>query len=145
MATYQEELKNFQERWNLPKYDLYKLADNVQQLRFAEETFLKGSPVDNTPSGQYVKWFSRTIALYFERNTQPNVEGKYIDAFNAQEFYDSFARLVQAKYDADAQEKGETPPQVHDVALPKEKEIKAIIAYNKRLYKKPCLSSGKKT
>ena len=114
MATYQQELKNFQQQWNLPDYDLHKVAANVQALRFAD-TFLKGAPSDNSPTAQYAKWFSRTLSIYFQANIQPNESGKYLSSFDAQAFYSSFKNLVQAKYDADAEEKDEEPLQVTDV------------------------------
>lgn len=93
MANYQEELRNFQEQWNLPTYDLKRLAESVQALRYAD-MFLTGANVDNTPAGKFEKWFSRTLSIYFETNTTPNQEGKYMSSFDAQAFYDSFKSLV---------------------------------------------------
>ena len=136
MANYAQELKNFQQQWNLPGYHLDKLAQSVQALRFAD-SFLMGGSSDNTPAGQYVKWFSRTLSLYFSRNTLPNENGKYMSSFDAQEFYDSFKSLVQAKYDADAQEKNEVPLQVGKVVTDDLKPtIQNTIANCKRNYKK---------
>ena len=136
MANYAQELKNFQQQWNLPGYDLDKLAQSVQALRFAD-SFLMGGSSDNTPASQYVKWFSRTLSLYFSRNTLPNENGKYMSSFDAQEFYDSFKSLVQAKYDADAQEKNEAPLQVSEVVTDDLKPtFQNTIANCKRNYKK---------
>ena len=136
MANYAQELKNFKQQWNLPGYDLDKLAQSVQALRFAD-SFLMGGYSDNTPASQYVKWFSRTLSLYFSSNTLPNENGKYMSSFDAQEFYDSFKSLVQAKYDADAQEKNEVPLQVGEVVTDDLKPtIQNTIANCKRNYKK---------
>lgn len=135
MANYQEELRNFQEQWNLPTYDLKRLAESVQALRYAD-MFLTGANVDNTPAGKFEKWFSRTLSIYFETNTTPNQEGKYMSSFDAQAFYDSFKALVQAKYDADAQEKGEEALQVNDVTEGQKKNLENVIANCKRNYKK---------
>ena len=101
MANYEQELANFRQQWNLPAYDLNRIAEGVQALRFAD-SFLTGASPDNSPAGQYVKWFSRTLSIYFATNTTPNEDGKYMSSFDAQEFYNSFKTLVQAKYDADA-------------------------------------------
>ena len=114
MANYAQELANFRQQWNLPSYDLDRLAESVQALRFAD-SFLMGSSSDNSPTAQYKKWFSRTLSLYFEANTTPNEDGKYMSSFDPQAFYNSFKTLVQAKYDADAKERNEAPLQVSEV------------------------------
>lgn len=134
MANYEQELASFKQQWNLPSYDLDKLAANVYGLRFAD-SFLTGSSVDNSLEGQFVKWFSRTLSIYFETNTTPKEDGKYMSSFNAQAFYDSFKKLVQAKYDSNVTD-GQTPIQVGKLAGAKENEIKAAIANSKRSYKK---------
>ena len=126
MATYQEELTNFQQQWDLPNYDLGKLLTSVQQLRFAD-SFLSGASSDNSPATQYIKCLSRTLSFYFEKNTTPNENGKYMSSFDMQAFYNSFKKLFQAKYDADAQEKNEEPLQIENVIKGKDAEIKRRI------------------
>ena len=136
MANYEQVLENFKKQWNLPAYDLQQVASSVQALRFAD-TFLTGASVDNSNAGQFVKWFSRTLSIYFATNTAPNQDGKYMSSFDAQAFYDSFKVLVQAKYDAEAQEKGEVPLQVSEVITDNQKKaIQTAIANGKRSYKK---------
>lgn len=134
--TYEQELRDFRQQWNLPAYDLKRLAENVQALRFAD-SFLMGSSGDNSPAGQYVKWFARTLSVYFATNTTPNENGKYMSSFDAQEFYDSFKALVQAKYNSDAEEREEVPLQVSEVVTDDLKRpIQQTIANCKRAYKK---------
>ncbi len=135
MESYEQELANFRQQWNLPSYDLDRLAESVQALRFAD-SFLMGSSSDNSPTAQYKKWFSRTLSLYFEANTTPNKDGKYMSSFDTQAFYDSFKNLVQAKYDSDAKERGEVPLQVEDVTNGQKQSLENIIANCKRNYKK---------
>ena len=136
MANYEHELANFKKQWNLPPtYDLNRIAESVQALRFAD-SFLKGSSSDNSPATQYKKWFSRTLSIYFSANTTPNENGKYMSSFDAQEFYDSFKNLVQAKYDADAEAKEEVPLQVEDVTNGQKQSLENIVANCKRNYKK---------
>ena len=135
MANYEQVLENFKKQWNLPAYDLQQVASSVQALRFAD-TFLTGASVDNSNAGQFVKWFSRTLSIYFSANTTPNENGKYMSSFDAQAFYDSFKNLVQAKYDADAEERGEVPLQVEDVTNGQKQSLENIIANGKRNYKK---------
>ena len=136
MANYEHVLENFKQQWNLPAYDLHQVASSVQALRFAD-SFLTGASVDNSNAGQFVKWFSRTLSIYFATNTAPNQDGKYMSSFDAQDFYDSFKELVQAKYDADAEEKGEEPLQVSEVITDNQKKaIQTAIANGKRSYKK---------
>ena len=106
MATYEQELAKFKQQWNLPGYDLHQLANSAYALRYAD-SFLTGASVDNSPAAQFVKWFSRTLSHYFETHTTPNQDGNYISSFDTQTFYNSFKALVQAKYDADAEEKDE--------------------------------------
>ncbi len=136
MANYEQVLEDFRQQWNLPPtYNLNRIAESVQALRFAD-SFLKGSSSDNSPATQYKKWFSRTLSIYFSANTTPNENGKYMSSFDAQAFYDSFKNLVQAKYDADAEERGEEPPQVEDVTNGQKQSLENIIANCKRNYKK---------
>ena len=136
MANYEQVLEDFRQQWNLPStYNLNRMAESVQALRFAD-SFLKGSSSDNSPATQYKKWFSRTLSIYFSANTTPNENGKYMSSFDAQAFYDSFKNLVQAKYDADAEERGEEPLQVEDVTNGQKQSLENIIANCKRNYKK---------
>lgn len=136
MANYEQVLEDFRQQWNLPPaYNLNRIAESVQALRFAD-SFLKGSSSDNSPATQYKKWFSRTLSIYFSANTTPNENGKYMSSFDAQAFYDSFKNLVQAKYDADAEERGEEPLQVEDVTNGQKQSLENIIANCKRNYKK---------
>ena len=136
MANYEQVLEDFRQQWNLPPtYNLNRIAESVQALRFAD-SFLKGSSSDNSPATQYKKWFSRTLSIYFSANTTPNENGKYMSSFDAQEFYDSFKNLVQAKYDADAEEREEVPLQVEDVTNGQKQSLENIIANCKRNYKK---------
>ena len=135
MAKYQEELRNFQQQWNLPSYDLNELANSPKGLRYAE-AFLTGSSIDVSPTGEYVRCFSKTLEWYFEMNTTPNGDGKYMSSFDPQAFYDSFKNLVQAKYDADAQEKNETPLKVKDVVKGQKDNIEKIIAKGMSKYQK---------
>ena len=135
MANYEQVLEDFRQQWNLPAYNLNRIAESVQALRFAD-SFLKGSSSDNSPATQYKKWFSRTLSIYFSANTTPNENGKYMSSFDAQAFYDSFKNLVQAKYDADAEERGEEPLQVEDVTNGQKQSLENIIANCKRNYKK---------
>ena len=135
MATYAEELESFKQQWNLPEYSLDGVANSVQQLRYTD-TFLMGTSPDNSPGSQFVKWLSRTTSLYLAKNAQPNEDGKYLFSFDTQAFYDSFKKLVQAKYNADAEKNGTTPLDVQEVVNQKEKEIKTALANNKGKYKK---------
>ena len=136
MANYEQVLEDFRQQWNLPPtYNLNRIAESVQALRFAD-SFLKGSSSDNSPATQYKKWFSRTLSIYFSANTTPNENGKYMSSFDAQAFYNSFKNLVQAKYDADAEERGEEPLQVEDVTNGQKQSLENIIANCKRNYKK---------
>ncbi len=136
MANYEQVLEDFRQQWNLPPtYNLNRIAESVQALRFAD-SFLSGASSDNSPATQYKKWFSRTLSIYFSANTTPNENGKYMSSFDAQAFYDSFKNLVQAKYDADAEERGEVPPQVEDVTNGQKQSLENIIATCKRNYKK---------
>lgn len=135
MANYQETLTNFQQQWNLPNYNLDRLAESVQALRFAD-SFLMGSSSDNSPESQFMKWFSRTLSLYFESNTTPNEDGKYISSFDAKAFFNSFKNLVQAKYDADAMEKNVKLLNVEDVTLGQNGKIKNVIVNRMRNYNK---------
>ena len=135
MANYQEELANFRRLWNLPEYDLDQMAGTMERFRYMD-AFMAGVSVDNTPSGQYVKWFSKTLSTYFEENTTPNEEGKYMSSFDAQAFYDSFKELVQAKYDADAMGKGKRLLKVEDVTVGEKKNLENVIANCRRNYKK---------
>ena len=135
METYEQELETFRQQWNLPTYDLNRVAESVQALRFAD-SFLSGASSDNSPTTQYKKWFSRTLSIYFEANTVPNEDGQYMSSFDAQAFYNSFKTLVQAKYDADAEERNETPLKVEDVTNGQKQSLENIIAHCKRNYKK---------
>lgn len=136
MANYEQALEIFKQEWNLPTFDLQQVASSVHALRFAD-SFLTGASVDNSNAGQFVKWFSRTLSIYFATNTAPNQDGKYMSSFDAQEFYDSFKELVQAKYDADAEEKGVEPLQVSEVITgDMKKTIQNTIANARRSYKK---------
>ena len=114
MANYEQELESFKQQWNLPDYNLDRLAESVQALRFAD-SFLMGGSSDNSPTAQYKKWFSRTLSIYFATNTTPNENGKYMSSFDAKAFYTSFKNLVQAKYDSDALNKNVKLLNVDDV------------------------------
>ena len=136
MATYEQELAKFKQQWNLPGYDLHQLANSAYALRYAD-SFLTGASVDNSPAAQFVKWFSRTLSHYFETHTTPNQDGNYISSFDTQTFYNSFKALVQAKYDADAEEKDEFPLKLSEVLTEDLKPtIQNTIANCKRRYQK---------
>ena len=129
----EEELNKFRDKWNLPEYNLDGLMASIQQFRYVD-AFLMNATVDNSPTGQYLQLFSRTLSLYFAANTAPNEEGKYISSFKSQEFYDSFKNLVQAKYDADAMEKNVKLLKVEDVTDGQKANIEKIVANCKRKY-----------
>ena len=136
MATYQEELRNFKEQWKLPDYDLNEYANNDKGLRYAE-AFLTGASVDLSVGGEVVRWFSKTIEAYFKANTSLNADGKYISSFKPQAFYDSFKKLVQAKFDDDAKGKeNATPLQVKDVLQNQKKNLESVMAKNMSQYQK---------
>ena len=130
--NYEEELKSFQDKWNLPNYDLKNIADSVKLLRFADG-FLSGASTSDDPATNYVKWLSRTLSTYFANNVTPNDDGIYTSSFKAQEFYDSFKRLAQAKYDSETPE-NETPHNVQEDADAKEKSIKFVMSNCKKKY-----------
>ncbi len=135
MPTYQEELRNFQQQWQMPRYDLKTLAETTQQLRYAD-MFLTGASVDNSPAGQFVKLFSRTLSRYFESNTALREDVACMSSFNAQEFYDSFKKLMQAKYNDDGVEKNKEPLLVNEVITDEHKKtITNVIANCKSKYK----------
>ena len=136
MATYQEELRNFKEQWKLPDYDLNEYANTSKGLRYAE-AFLTGESVDLSVGGEVVRWFSKTIEAYFKANTSLKADGKYISSFKPQEFYDSFKKLVQAKFDDDAKGKGNaTPLQVKDVLQNQKQNLESVMAKNMSQYQK---------
>ena len=136
MATYQQELRNFQQQWNLPDYDLNEYAKNDKGLRYAE-AFLTGDSVDLSVGGEVVRWFSKTLEAYFKANTSLNADGNYISSFKPQDFYDSFKKLVQAKFDDDAKEKeNATPLQVKDVLQNQKKNLESVMAKNMSQYQK---------
>ena len=136
MATYQQELRNFKEQWKLPDYDLNEYANNDKGLRYAE-AFLTGDSVDLSVGGEVVRWFSKTLEAYFKANTSLNADGNYISSFKPQDFYDSFKKLVQAKFDDDAQEKeNATPLQVKDVLQNQKKNLESVMAKNMSQYQK---------
>ena len=136
MATYQQELRNFKEQWNLPDYDLNEYAKNDKGLRYAE-AFLTGDSVDLSVGGEVVRWFSKTIEAYFKANTSLNADGKYISSFKPQDFYDSFKKLVQAKFDDDAKGKeNATPLQVKDVLQNQKENLEGVMAKNMSQYQK---------
>ena len=93
MANYQDELRNFQQQWNLLDYNLNDYANSAKGLRYAE-AFLTGESVDLSVGGEVVRWFSKTLEEYFKKNTSLNADGKYISSFDPQAFYDSFKNLV---------------------------------------------------
>ena len=97
--TYKQELEFFQRKWNMPKYDLAKTAEDVDKMRFAN-AFLTGDSITNSSAKQFVSWASRTLEIYFKTNLQLNDKGKYLSSFNAQEFLDSFESLA-AKYNSE--------------------------------------------
>ena len=97
MATYQQELELFKNKYKMPKYDLQKTAENVNNLRGAN-AFLTGDVVANTPANQFIGWVSKTLEIYFKENTQLNENGKYLSSFDAQEFLTDFEDLAEAKY-----------------------------------------------
>lgn len=136
MATYQQELRNFKEQWKLPDYDLNEYAKNDKGLRYAE-AFLTGESVDLSVGGDVVRWFSKTIEAYFKANTSLNADGKYISSFKPQAFFDSFKKLVQAKFDDDAKGKGNaTPLQVKDVLQNQKENLEGVMAKNMSQYQK---------
>ena len=136
MATYQQELRNFKEQWKLPDYDLNEYAKNDKGLRYAE-AFLTGDSVDLSVGGEVVRWFSKTLEAYFKANTSLKADGNYISSFKPQDFYDSFKKLVQAKFDDDAKEKeNATPLQVKDVLQNQKKNLESVMAKNMRNYQK---------
>ena len=97
MATYQQELELFKNKYKMPKYDLQKTAESVNKLRGAN-AFLTGDVVANTPANQFIGWVSKTLEIYFKENTQLNENGKYLSSFDAQEFLTDFEDLAEAKY-----------------------------------------------
>ena len=97
MATYQQELDLFKIKYKMPKYDLQKTAESVNNLRGAN-AFLTGDVVANTPANQFIGWVSKTLEIYFKENTQLNENGKYLSSFDAQEFLTDFEDLAEAKY-----------------------------------------------
>ena len=135
MENYEQKLESFRQQWNLPDYNLDRLAESVQALRFAD-SFLTGASSDNSPTAQYKKWFSRTLSIYFATNTTPNENGKYMSSFDSQAFYNSFKTLVQAKYDSDALNKNVKLLNVDDVTKGEKENIQKIIANCRRNYKK---------
>ena len=136
MATYQQELRNFKEQWKLPDYDLNEYAKNDKGLRYAE-AFLTGDSVDLSVGGEVVRWFSKTLEAYFKANTSLNADGNYISSFNPQAFYDSFKKLVQAKFDDDAKGKeNATPLQVKDVLQNQKENLEGVMAKNMSQYQK---------
>ena len=136
MTTYQQELRNFQQQWKLPDYDLNEYAKNDKGLRYAE-AFLTGDSVDLSVGGEVVRWFSKTLEAYFKANTSLNADGNYISSFKPQDFYDSFKKLVQAKFDDDAKEKeNATPLQVKDVLQNQKKNLESVMAKNMSQYQK---------
>ena len=136
MTTYQQELRNFKEQWKLPDYDLNEYANNDKGLRYAE-AFLTGDSVDLSVGGEVVRWFSKTLEAYFKANTSLNADGNYISSFKPQAFYDSFKKLVQAKFDDDAKGKeNATPLQVKDVLQNQKKNLESVMAKNMSQYQK---------
>ena len=133
---YEQELRSFKEQWKFPSYDLNDYANTSKGLRYAE-AFLTGEYVDLSVGGEVVRWFSKTIEAYFKANTSPNADGNYISSFEPQAFYDSFKKLVQAKFDDDAEEKeNATPIQVKEVFQAQKKNFESIIAKNMSKYQK---------
>lgn len=135
MANYQEELEKFRQKWNLSDYNLDDIANSGKGVRYAE-ALLTGSSIDTSVSGEYVRWFSKTLELYFEENTTPNEDGKYMSSFNSQAFYNSFRSLVQAKYDADALGKNQKLLKVKDVENGQKKALENALAKNMSKYQK---------
>lgn len=41
MESYEQELANFRQQWNLPSYNLDRLAESVQALRFADSFLME--------------------------------------------------------------------------------------------------------
>lgn len=100
---YTDELALFKNKYNMPNYDLKRVADVANSLRGAN-AFLTGYIVPNTPENQFKIWASRTLSAYLETNTQLNENGKYLSEFDEQEFLMDFENLAAAKYRAELQE-----------------------------------------
>ena len=100
---YTDELALFKNKYNMPKYDLQRVAESVNGLRGAN-AFLTGYIVANTPKNQFMIWASQTLAIYLETNTQLNENGKYLSEFDDQEFLMDFEKLAAAKYRSELQE-----------------------------------------
>ena len=97
---YQDELNEFTKRYNMPSFNLKKVAGAAHTLRYAD-SFLNGSAPATDPASQYIKWISSTVSIYFETNTRLNPTGKYLSSFDYHNFLEDFERLAQAKYDSE--------------------------------------------
>jgi hypothetical protein len=105
--NYQDELKKFQDKWNLPGYDFEKLTVSATKLRYVNEVFSNTS-INDTPAGHYVAWAESTLNLILEANINPNEKGNYLYSFNAEEFLESFEDLAESYNNSLPEEKKQT-------------------------------------
>ncbi len=111
MANYANELKLFNDKYNMGDFKLDELQMVDNKFRFVDELILGGSSAE-----KYVSLLSRALTYYFSRNTRVNEEGKYLTSFGPDEFLADFEGLVDAKYVEDMQDKEFVKRDKHDGA-----------------------------
>ena len=130
---YQDELKNFTTKYNMPGFNLDAIADATHTLRYAD-TFLNGGAVANDPASQYIKWISKAASIHFEMNTRLNPEGKYMTSFDYNVFVRDFEKLAVAKYEFDSLKENLGDRKEYAGADPKDIR-QAVFAQYKKVHK----------
>ena len=124
---YTTELERFRKKYNMPDYDLNALAGVDQKFQHLNNFLFESSTTAN-PAAQFVNWASRTMAMYFEANTNLRADGKYMSGFYPQAFLRDFEKLAQAKYFSELND-GETPTR-KKFAGARKRDLKTILANN---------------
>ena len=124
---YTTELERFRKKYNMPEYNLNALAGVDQKFQHLNNFLFESSTTAN-PAAQFVNWASRTMAMYFEANTNLRADGKYMSGFYPQAFLRDFEKLAQAKYFSELND-GEEPTR-KKFAGARKRDLKTILANN---------------
>ena len=124
---YTTELERFRKKYNMPEYNLNALAGVDQKFQHLNNFLFESSTTAN-PAAQFVNWASRTMAMYFEANTNLRADGKYMSGFYPQAFLRDFEKLAQAKYFSELND-GEEPTR-KKFAGARKRDLEAILANN---------------
>ena len=100
---YTDALNTFTNKYGLKDYDYANLATVQEKFSYIDE-FIMNSPSGRGAAALFTALAAKTMSLYFENSTKLNENGKYMSAFNLNDFLKDFDDLAQAKYESELED-----------------------------------------